>query len=509
MRSSSNAIVPDLNRCSSVSPSLLTTGQKGLRGVSIKVFNSLTRQKEEFRPRDEGKVGIYVCGVTPYSNTHIGHARPAVVWDVIRRYLEHRGYQVFMVQNYTDVDDKIINRAQELGVDPLDLAEELMARFEDEMEKLRVRPPDAAPRATQHIEDMIEVIETLITKGHAYQVNGDVYFDISSYRGYGKLSNRRTEELVADESSDYRALKRNPGDFALWKSAKPGEPSWDSPWGKGRPGWHIECTAMSVKHLGPGFDFHGGGTDLVFPHHENEIAQSEAYLEGPLVRYWLHHGMLRLQGEKMSKSLGNVVELGNILENFPGQAVRYYLLSAHYRKPLNFSWALLENAERAWRRWVNGVQGLEALPALNHVQDPPARDDSLAKVARQCLAEFEGAMDDDFNTPQAMAKGFDLIRRVNEAVSSGTATEAGLEEARRVLEIMGDILGLNPDLGSPDRSSITGDLLDLLVAIRSEMRARKDWVWADKIRDHLAGLGVTLEDTPKGTRWKWGEGGEA
>ena len=471
--------------------------------MSIRVHNSLTRTKEEFQPRDESRVGIYVCGVTPYSETHIGHARPAVVWDVIRRYLEYRGYNVFLVQNYTDVDDKIIDRAKELGMNPAELAERHIAEFEAQMEALGVRPPDAAPRATQHIDDMIEVVESLIAKGHAYQVNGDVYFDIASYTGYGRLSNRRTEELMADESSEYRSKKRNPGDFALWKSAKPGEPSWDSPWGDGRPGWHIECTAMSVKLLGRGFDFHGGGTDLVFPHHENEIAQSEAYLGEPFVRYWLHHGMLRLQGEKMSKSTGNVVDLNQILERFPGPAIRYYLLSAHYRKPLNFSWSLLEDAERAWKRWANGFQGLQS--TAGSVGSTDTDDDgALAAAAADHLREFERAMDDDFNTPRAMSQGFDLIRLVNEGIASGQAAPSGLKRAYETLQIMGDILGLNPE--APEEiPSITGDLLDLLVEIRSEMRERKDWMMADRIRDRLSELGVSVEDTPHGTRWKWAE----
>ncbi len=474
--------------------------------MSLRIYNTLTRTKEDFAPRDEGRVGIYVCGVTPYSGTHIGHARPAVVWDVIRRYFEYKGYQTFVVQNFTDVDDKIIARAQERGLDPIKMAESHIHDYLEEMDALGVKPPHASPRATHHIDDMIQMIERLMELGTAYAADGDVYFDISRFPGYGKLSNRRACELLSDEDSGYRARKRNPGDFALWKGAKPGEPSWDSPWGRGRPGWHIECSAMSLRLLGPGFDLHGGGTDLIFPHHENEIAQSEAYLQEPFVRYWLHHGMIRTDGEKMSKSLGNVVDLRAILDKFPGQVVRYYLLSAHYRKPLNFDWSLLDEAGRALGRWQN------ALRALTHLADRQGGEqigdgESLVTAADESLGAFLAAMDDDFNTPRAMAAGFDLIRAVNEFASSGVDDPARAGVALQVLSTMATILGIEPAPQTAD-ASIIGELVDALLEIRQELRNKKDWIGADRVRDRLAGVGIVLEDTPKGTRWKWdGEGG--
>ncbi len=473
--------------------------------MGICVYDAFGGRKEAFVPRESGRVGIYVCGVTPYSDTHIGHARPSVVWDVIRRYLEYKGYQVNMVQNFTDVDDKIIARAAQEGVDPIEMAEQYMERYLAEMAALGVKPPTHAPRATEHVDDMIAMIETLIKKGHAYESNGDVYFDIASFPGYGRLSNQPRQEMLAADDDTFTGRKRNPGDFALWKSAKPGEPFWSSPWGDGRPGWHIECSAMSIKYLGPTFDFHGGGTDLTFPHHENEIAQSEAFTGCQLARHWVHHGMIRMNGEKMSKSLGNVVQLRSLLDRFPGQVVRYYLLTAHYRKPLLFEWTLLDEARRSLQRWSNTLHTLsylEGRAGTNSDDDAQA----LVEGARQAMEAFESSMDDDFNTPRALAAGFELIGAVNDYSTRTVAPDQrAVAEAKAVMERMCEILGIEPVV---DRAvnQVADGLVELLIWVREELRTRRDWALADQVRDRLSELGVVLEDTAHGTRWKWEDG---
>ncbi len=473
--------------------------------MGIRVYDAFGGSKEAFVPRESGRVGIYVCGVTPYSDTHIGHARPSVIWDVIRRYLEYKGYQVNMVQNFTDVDDKIIARAAQEGVDPIEMAEQYMERYLSEMAALGVKPPTHAPRATEHVDDMIAMVETLIKKGHAYESNGDVYFDIASFPGYGRLSNQPRQEMLAADDDTFTGRKRNPGDFALWKSAKPGEPSWSSPWGPGRPGWHIECSAMSIKYLGPTFDFHGGGTDLTFPHHENEIAQSEAFTGCQLARYWVHHGMIRMNGEKMSKSLGNVVQLRSLLDRFPGQVVRYYLLTAHYRKPLMFEWTLLDEAQRSLQRWSNALHTLSYLDGRAGT-NPDDDAQALIDSARQAMEAFESSMDDDFNTPRALAAGFELIGAVNDYSTRTVAPDQrAVGEAKAVMGRMCEILGIEPVV---DRvvNQIADGLVELLIWVREELRTRRDWALADQVRDRLSELGVVLEDTAHGTRWKWEDG---
>jgi len=491
----------------------------------IRVYNTLSRRKEVFEPAEPGHVRIYACGVTPYAEAHIGHARPALFWSVVRKYLEWRSFRVTLVQNFTDVDDKIIQRARERGEEPLALAARYSEQYLQAMRRLGVEDADHYPKVTEHIQEIIDMIAVLEEKGFAYAVDGDVFFDVTRFPDYGKLSGQRLEDLMAGTRFEADERKRHPADFALWKAAKPGEPAWDSPWGPGRPGWHIECSAMSLKYLGNGFDFHGGGMDLIFPHHENEIAQSEAYTgEAPFVRFWVHNGLVNLGAEKMSKSLGNVVEVEALLDRHPAALIRFLLLNTHYRSPLEFSDQALEEARRGWQRLNGAVAELDAFlrqhraaPGPGGEPDPAALDDDGRRylaVVNEVPARLDAAMADDFNTPVALAVLFDLARETNayrqRLMRRGQPVQAAeaalLHRAREQFQRFGgDLLGVLDDGAGATpgaQAQLLEGVLGLLLEVRQEARARKDWATADRIRDRLRELGIIVEDTPAGSRWK-------
>ncbi len=463
----------------------------------LRVYNTLTRKKEEFQTLEPGVVKMYVCGPTVYSDAHVGHAMSAIVFDVIRRYFEYRGYKVQHVMNFTDVDDKIINRANALGLDPFALGESLIRAFAHHLDDLNILPAGANPRATQTMDKILAMIQGLIEKGCAYPAaNGDVYFRVTKDPDYGKLSGRKLEDMQAGARIEVEELKEHPMDFALWKTAKPGEPAWDSPWGKGRPGWHIECSAMNLHELGEQIDIHGGGNDLIFPHHENEIAQSESFTGKPFARYWLHNGMLQLGGEKMSKSLGNLVTIKEFLETRDGDVMRMLVLTGSYRAPLAFTDEALDSAERSLERIKSGFR-----PASAGAKGMPAG--SAAELASQAEAiqqAFTEAMDDDFNTASALAALFELVKAVNTARDQG-ATDEQLTPARKTLRLLTGVLGLRlaekTGAGGADR------FIDLLVEVRSEIRRQKLWALSDLVRDRLKELGVTIEDSKEATSWRW------
>jgi len=461
----------------------------------LQIHNSLSRKKEVFKPIEPGKVKIYVCGMTVYDLCHLGHARVLVVFDAVTRYLRFSGYDVTYVRNITDIDDKIINRANENKEDFNALTERFIAAMHEDSAALGVLPPSEEPRATSSMQDIISMVETLIEKGHAYTAksehgHGDVYYDVSSFEGYGKLSGKKLEDLRAGERVAVDELKDDPLDFVLWKAAKPDEPSWDSPWGKGRPGWHIECSAMSTCCLGNHFDIHGGGQDLQFPHHENEIAQSEAATGETFVNLWMHNGFVRINDEKMSKSLKNFFTVREILKLYKGEEVRYFVLASQYRSPLNYSDQLLDTARTALSRLYNTLRGLDV--SDNYDENDPA------------VATFKQAMDDDFNTPEALAVLFDLANQVNR-LRDANETEA-LEKAA-VLKALANILGLleaDPEAylksGATDGSD--GADIDALIVARNNARASKDWAEADRIRGELDALGIVVEDKDGKTVWR-------
>ncbi len=470
----------------------------------MKVYNTLSGRKEEFTPGDPVK--MYVCGVTPYSECHIGHAMSYIIFDAIRRYLEFRGYRVKHVQNFTDVDDKIIASANNLGISTKELAEGLISRYFADMDALNVKRAHIYPRATEEIPKIIEVIEGLINKGYAYEAAGNVYFRVASFPDYGKLSHRAIDEMVSSEEA---AGKEHPMDFALWKTAKPGEPYWQSPWGGGRPGWHIECSAMSLKYLGETLDIHGGGQDLIFPHHENEIAQSEAFSGvAPFARYWLHNGLMQLGEEKMSKSLGNLITVGEALERYSTDALRLFVLSSHYRSPLTYSEEGLEAAHR----------GAVRLRLAAHRED---RGEGTAIDVASYRQRFIQTMDDDFNTAQAIAVLFDLARDVNRAPQGSSLAEAqhtlvelatvlGLTLEEKVISLDAEPFiklaakhGLSLEGEIPDETQRAISCIEILVKKRDELRAAKEWALADRIRAELAELGIILEDTSQGTIWRY------
>ena len=458
----------------------------------LKIYNDLSRSKETFEPLQPGKVNLYVCGMTVYDLCHLGHARVMVVFDVVYRYLKAVGYDVTYIRNITDIDDKIINRANENGEPFHELTERFIQAMHEDSDALGIIPPDAEPKATDHIAEIISMCEKLIEKGHAYVAdNGDVYYDVYSFPTYGKLSGKSLEDLQAGARVEPGDVKRNPLDFALWKSAKPDEPSWQSPWGNGRPGWHIECSAMSTKALGDTFDIHGGGADLTFPHHENEIAQSEGATGHPFVKYWMHNGFVRINDEKMSKSLGNFFTVREILERYQAEEVRYFILTSQYRSPLNYSDEHLDNARNALTRFYTALRGLP--------EATPTADTQFEK-------DFHAAMQDDFNTPEALATLFELVREINRVRADDVAAAASLGALLRQL---GDLIGiLQSDAESYLRggaSANDGDAeIDALVAQRNEAKANKDWGTADEIRNKLQEMGIVLEDGPSGTTWRRG-----
>lgn len=463
----------------------------------MKVYNTLTRSVEEFKTLEPGKVSMYVCGPTVYAKAHIGHAMSALVFDIIRRYLEFRGYQVRHVMNFTDVDDKIILRANEKGMDPFALGEMYIREFQDHLLRFNILPATVNPRATREMDQIITMIKGLVDKGYAYPVDGDVYFRVSRDPEYGKLSGRRVEEMQAGFRIEVDARKENPMDFALWKAAKPGEPAWESPWGKGRPGWHIECSAMNLNHLGEQIDIHGGGNDLIFPHHENEIAQSESFTGKPFARYWIHNGMLQLSGEKMSKSLGNLVTIEEFLEHHPADALRMLVLNSGYRNPLSYSEEILVQAERAIERLRSGLK--PALPGSTGVAQSVL--DSLNRQVEATTEGFIASMDDDFNSAGALAQLFELVRMINQTRTEG-ATNDQLAAAQAKLRVLTSVLGLTLEQESVSDHS-ADEVINLLIEIRQDLRANKLWQLSDKVRDRLAELGVVLEDSKEGTSWHW------
>ncbi len=464
----------------------------------LMVYNTMTRAKEPFVTIDPGKVRMYVCGVTVYDDAHIGHGMSYLRFDMIRRYLEHLGYEVMHAQNFTDIDDKIINRANNEGLDAGTLVEELIRDWIGEVSALGLLPAKVYPRATQEVPEIIALIEGLIERGHAYAADGDVYFRVRSFPDYGKLSGRDVDELLAGTRFEVDERKHDPLDFALWKAAKPGEPSWPSPWGDGRPGWHIECSAMCMHHLGGMVDIHGGGRDLIFPHHENEIAQSEAYLgTEPFARYWVHNGMLQLDGEKMSKSLGNVVKLRSIIERDRADAFRLMVLQSHYRAPLNYTEEGLEAAQ-------NGLQRLRAAarhgdaPASGQIAEP-----EMETLAGAVTSRFHEAMRDDFDTPRAIAALFDLARGINRAAAESES--ASVHQARTTLIELAAILGLDltrQESAAAGSSDDIDTLMHILIDVRAMLRKEKQFAAADFVRDRLQKEGFTLEDTRSGTTWK-------
>lgn len=479
--------------------------------MTLKVYNTMTRQKEVFVPQEAGKIKMYVCGVTPYNHPHIGNARPFITWDVIKRYFEHCKYEVFHVQNFTDVDDKIIKAANEEGVTWDVIAKRYIASYFEVMDKLNIRRANVYPTVSDHMKEIIDIVTGLVEKGYAYAVDGDVYYSVEKFADYGKLSGRDIEDMKAGARVDVDERKEHPMDFALWKSAKPGEPAWDSPWGKGRPGWHIECSAMSLKYLGNSFDFHGGGSDLIFPHHENEIAQSEAFVseEQPFVRYWLHNGFITVNEEKMSKSLGNFFLVKDILEHYPPEVLRFFVLSTHYRSPLDFSDERLAEAGRSLERLhtaAENVTYLENIPDAGNADQKVA----LQKAAKQAEEDFYKAMDDDFNTALAISVMFGLAKEINVYYNGVTAGKIphcteGCTAIRQVYFMMADVLGIvlqAEENSVDDNQKLIAQLMDIIIEIRQQARKNKDWSTADKVRDNLQAIGIVLEDSPQGVRWK-------
>jgi cysteinyl-tRNA synthetase len=490
--------------------------------MTLRVYNTLTKKKEDFQPREEGKVGIYVCGPTVYDSAHLGHARAAVVFDVIVRYLRYRGLKVTYVRNITDVDDKIIKRAQEEGTSSRSISEKYTREYEENMAALGARPPDIVPRVTDHIPEIQMLIRKILDRDRAYVVDGDVYFRIEAFPEYGKLSNRDKDMMIAGARVDVDPRKHDPLDFALWKAAKPGEPSWPSPWGDGRPGWHIECSAMSMKYLGETIDIHGGGKDLIFPHHENEIAQSEGATGKPFVRYWLHNGFVNINAEKMSKSLGNFLTIREMFKRHHPEVVRHFLLSAHYRSPLDFTEEALTESERALERFYTAmreakiklrVSGLEFRVKENEkLSSCPASQVSSNDLREQFLA----AMDDDFNTALAIAHVYEAVREINKITSeTQTPNSDSLSTLHSLLstieEISGvlGIFGLDPDRYLEQRKmtkvaakDVNTEEIERLIAERVKARKSRDFAAADRIRNELKTKGIVLEDTPQGTIWK-------
>jgi cysteinyl-tRNA synthetase len=466
--------------------------------VAIKIYNTLTRSKEELKPGAPSDLTFYVCGPTVYDYIHIGNARVFIIFDVVRRYLAHRGYKVTLVQNYTDIDDKMIKRAAEQKITVPELAERFIGAYEEDVAALRVRPADIKPRATEHIPQIIELIEKLLENGYAYTSDGDVYYDTSRFESYGSLSHQKQDELLAGARVEPGEKKRSPLDFALWKQKKEGEPSWESPWGEGRPGWHIECSAMSTHYLDGTLDIHAGGADLIFPHHENEIAQTWGAEQKPLARYWMHAGYLNIEDRKMSKSLGNVKTVHELVKRHDPLDLRFLILSAHYRSPLNFSTDLVEQSRAGRQRLQEMIANmLNAADGASHAET--GYEDKLDSALESAKKRFSEAMDDDFNTADSLGVIFDLARSCNVYLREGHPYNRDLldkviafyREINEIFEIL--------DLEEP---RLLDDQISGLIKKRDEARAAKDFVSADQIRDKLAGQGIILEDTPHGTRWK-------
>jgi len=462
------------------------------------IYNTLTRQKEPLETLLPDVVFMYVCGPTVYDKAHVGHAMSSLVYDIIRRYLEYSGIEVRHVMNYTDVDDKVIIRANDLGVDPLDLAEEHIKEYTGHMKALNVLRATEYPRATKEIPHIITMVADLIDQEYAYEVNGDVFFRVNSKEDYGKLSGRKLEDMQAGARIDVNEAKENPMDFVLWKASKPGEPSWDSPWGRGRPGWHIECSAMNLHHLGEQIDIHGGGNDLIFPHHENEIAQTESLTRKPFARYWVHNGMLQFSGDKMSKSIGNIVSIEQFLEDHDPDTLRMMVLNSSYRSPLTFNEEVISQAE-------SNLERLRAALRPGSQQGNPVSEEAKTALDDQMQASLKGfitAMDDDFNTAGALGNLFDQVRAINQARDAGLPQSA-LDAAQVLLrELAEDVFGLRLERPETENQQ-AAPFIDLLVELRSQLREQKLWELSDQVRDQLDNLGILIEDSKDGTTWHW------
>ncbi len=468
--------------------------------MPLSLYNDLTHQKEIFTPLEKGKVRFYVCGPTVYDYIHVGNARPFILFDILRRHMEDMGYEVVYVQNFTDIDDKMINKARDLGISVDELAERFITAYFEDADALGIRRATMYPRATHYIPQIIKLVERLIERGHAYVVDGDVYFDVLSFPGYGRLSKQSLEELLSGARVEIDPKKRHPLDFALWKAQKPGEPAWDSPWGMGRPGWHIECSAMAIEILGETIDIHAGGSDLLFPHHENEIAQAEAATGKAFVRYWIHNGYLLIEEEKMSKSLGNIVSVREAMRLYSPLAIRLFMLSAHYRSPLSFSGEALNHAVSAAGRLQNGWKELSF--ALQHRPRKKERDDVLRETIEATEARYEEELNDDFNTAGALGAAFDCVRAVNSYLAQHEEVdEESLIEAERFLARVDRVMGIIGIERLADIEDLMTSEIERLVSERERARKAKDFKKADAIREELAKKGIILEDTPHGTRW--------
>ena len=476
----------------------------------IKIYNTLTGHLDEFKPIKENEVSMYVCGPTVYNYIHIGNARPAIFFDTVRRYLEYRGYKVTYVQNFTDVDDKMINKANAENVSIKEIAERyIKAYFEDTAQINLKEDGMIRPKATDNIDGMINIIKSLVDKGYAYESNGDVYFEVKKYKeGYGELSKQNIEDLESGARIDVNEIKKDALDFALWKSSKPNEPSWDSPWGKGRPGWHIECSAMSRKYLGDSFDIHGGGLDLIFPHHENEMAQSKCGCGGTFARYWMHNGYININGEKMSKS-GSFVLLRDILKSFEGRVIRLFILGSHYRKPMEFSDYELNQAKSSLERIENTLKRIKELDRKNIKGiDSEARGENnceeLLITKNEIEQKFIEAMDDDFNTAQALGYVFELIKAVNKALDDGEVSKKGLEILNEVFDYLNiliqEVLGVKLKLKA-EVNNISAELIEFILELRKNARDEKNWALSDKIRDRLLDMGIKIKDGKDKTTW--------
>ena len=468
----------------------------------IKIYNTLTGHLDEFKPIKEKEVSMYVCGPTVYNYIHIGNTRPAVFFDTVRRYLEYRGYKVNYVQNFTDVDDKMINKANAENVTVKEIADRYIKAYFEDTANINLKEEGMTrPKATDNIDGMIDIIESLIKKGYAYESNGDVYFEVKKYKdGYGELSKQNIEDLESGARINVNEIKKDALDFALWKSSKPNEPSWDSPWGKGRPGWHIECSAMSRKYLGESFDIHGGGLDLIFPHHENEMAQSKCGCGGTFARYWMHNGYININGEKMSKS-GSFVLLRAILKSFEGRVIRLFILGSHYRKPMEFSDYELNQAKSSLERIENTLKRIKDI-------DSEARGENnceeLLIIKNEIEQKFIEAMDDDFNTAQALGYVFELIKAVNKALDDGEVSKKGLEILNEVFDylniVIQEVLGVKLKLEA-EVNNISAELIEFILELRKNARDEKNWALSDKIRDRLLDMGIKIKDGKDKTTW--------
>ncbi len=471
----------------------------------IRIYNTLTGKMDEFKPLVKDEVSMYVCGPTVYNYIHIGNARPAIFFDTIRRYFEYRGYKVKYVQNFTDVDDKMIKKSNEEGITLKEVADKYIAAYFEDTSKVNLKEEGMIrPRATDYIDHMIKLIETLIEKDYAYEVNGDVYFNVENYKDeYGKLSKQNIDDLNSGSRVDINEIKKSPLDFALWKNAKPGEPSWKSPWGEGRPGWHIECSAMSNELLGKTFDIHGGGQDLIFPHHENEIAQSKCSTGGDFARYWIHNGYINIKGEKMSKSLGNFFLLRDVLKEYSGNVLRFFILSSHYRKPIDFSEEELKQSKTGLERIENAI--IRANEVLKYaMEEDGIKGEELNEVLKVSKEKFVSGMDEDFNTAMGIGAIFELVKELNKTIENKKFSQEGMDVIKNtvefIIEVLENVLGVKLTLETKVED-LTKELIEFILKLRTDVRNEKNWALSDKIRDGLSELGIKIKDGKDKTQW--------